>query len=175
MRFCIVLSLIISLTLGCSQSTNRAYRPPPAVETAKEVPSTPTPRSTPEKPPVIKKPEPRLPPPTAPTRFKFKKPIPTHLHAQDRSVMVLVPAGTYQVSTSTAQNSASPLQAVTLPAFYIDRTEITVGTVPGFQFRVRRNRIHWRTLVPAVSGNRHRLEQRATLLPVGREEITNRS
>ncbi len=47
--------------------------------------------------------------------------------------MVLVPAGTYQVNAPPSSKSATRLTAVTLPAFYIDRTEITVERYQAFQ------------------------------------------
>ena len=134
MRVCIVLSLVLSFALGCSQPSVRAYRPPPpAVEAVKEETPTPPTRLAPEKPPAPKKSATPLFQPLAAPRIKIKKLLPTHLHARDRSVMVLVPAGTYQVSTPASRNFSAPQQMMTLPAFYIDRIEITVEQYQVFQ------------------------------------------
>lgn len=135
MRLRIALGLFLSFTLGCYQSTIRPYRPPPpaAVATVAEEPSSPVPRLAPESSSAQKKAEPSLLRPRIAPRIKNKKYLPTHLHARDRSVMVLVPAGTYQVHAPASRNSATRLQATTLPAFYIDRTEITVAQYQAFQ------------------------------------------
>ncbi len=102
----------------------------PAVK--EETPTPPT-RPVPEKPPAPKKPETPLLQPLAEPSVKIKKPLPTHLHVRDRSVMVLVPAGIYRVSAAASRSFSAPLQAVTLPAFYIDRIEITVEQYQAFQ------------------------------------------
>ena len=140
MRACIVLSLILSFALGCSQPSVRAYRPPVG-EAMKEEPIRPAPEKSkiPDKPPVLKKPATPLFQPLAAPSVKIKKLLPTHLHAKDLSVMVLVPAGTYRVSSPASRSFSAPLQAVRLPAYYIDRIE-TIGQgkheIPFIQFGI---------------------------------------
>jgi formylglycine-generating enzyme required for sulfatase activity len=98
------------------------YTPAPTVT---PIPPTPTLTSAPPTATAT-----RLPPTSTPTPIPSMVPlaVETRIRPQDEAVMVFVPAGEFLMgSTGFANPNEKPQHTVSLDAFWIDRTEVTVA------------------------------------------------
>lgn len=70
---------------------------------------------------------------------------PVIVHGRDRTEMVLVPAGPFVMGSWLGDSDEAPVSVVDLPAFYIDRHEVTNARFAGFLNALpwnRRRRVH---------------------------------
>lgn len=125
----LTLTLLIGLT-ACGQTSEETNTPIPqatptsivlATPTPKEAPPTPTPKPTQTPSPT---PEPPAETPTPlPTDAPTLEPTPTN-HPLDVD-MVLIPAGPFTMGSESGTAENGPAHTVDLPAFEIDKFEVT--------------------------------------------------
>jgi iron(II)-dependent oxidoreductase len=117
----ITLLVLITLLATCGPATSPAQKPAELTQAPSALP-TPTPI------PIIPTPTP-LPPPPTPTPLPTKTPAPEEAEVTPApavtDIMVEIPAGPFTMGTDSGEPNEAPAHEVDLPAFMMDKFEVT--------------------------------------------------